>query len=182
MIEDPQFLTEFDSLFVGLNSNELGCSHRFGEHQRGHAYGAEAHNKDCVVARYAHFFNRFVDGTKATCYLSTIGVGQFIGKKNQILFITEDVWGHAPITLPPIGGSKLAGAANHIALATIITNSTAGDVVDDDSVTLFEAPHPFAHFNDLTAGFVTGDHVLIPFGAFAEVLAVDRPNVAATNR
>jgi hypothetical protein len=55
-------------------------------------------------------------------------------------------------------------------------------MVNDNPVTFLETAHSRTAFDDLAGGFMAGDFVLVPFGTFPEVLAVNGPDVASADR
>ena len=55
-------------------------------------------------------------------------------------------------------------------------------MVHDDAVTFLESPHARAAFDDLTGRLMPGYFILVSFRPFAEMLAVDGPDIAAANR
>ncbi len=76
----------------------------------------------------------------------------------------------------------IAPATDHITMLALVANSASGDVVDHNPVAGPKSLAARSNLDDLPAGFVTRDHALITFGALAQVLAVDCPDVAAADR
>ena len=128
------------------------------------------------------FSQAFVDGAEAAGHLRAIGVGEFGGQMDQVLLLGEEVFGHAAVALPAVGAAVLlAGAGDHVAAAAIVAHAAAGDVIDDDAVAHAEAAAAGARLDDLAARLVAGDHALVAFRAFAQVLVIDAADVRAAD-
>ncbi len=87
----------------------------------------------------------------------------------------------AAVTLAAVGRPAAAPATDHITVAALVADPAPGDVVDYHPVTGPELLAAWPQLDDLPARLVTRDHTLVALGALAQVLAVDRPDVAAAN-
>ncbi len=75
-----------------------------------------------------------------------------------------------------------APATDHITVPALVADPAAGDVVNHHPVAGPELLAAWTDLDDLSARLVSRDHSLVALGALAQVLAVDRPDVAAANR
>ena len=100
----------------------------------------------------------------------------------DIVFNVAFVMGVAAVALPPVGRAGVVGAADLVAVAALVAQPAADDVVNHHPVAEPEVAAPWSHLDDLAAGFVAGDHAAVGLGAVAEVLAVDRADVAPADR
>ena len=89
----------------------------------------------------------------------------------------------ASVPLPAIGCAFGTGAANHPAAATVMTQTTARDVINDHSITLFEASYPGAHPLNDTTRLMTANDSLVCFRSRSPVASsVDGTQIAPTER
>jgi hypothetical protein len=115
--------------------------------------------------------------------LRTIRIRELVGHPDEVLFFSDQVISHATVALPAVGSAiSLAGAGDHVSAAAIVADSTAGDVIDDDAVAFPRAPAAWPDFDYLTSGLMSGNHVLVAFGAFAKVLMVNASDIGAAYR
>src|SRR5208337_797370 len=110
-----------------------------------------------------------------------VDVGKRIGKANAGVLLGQQVRRVAAVTLPAVGRPAAAPTTDHITVVALVADPAPGDVVDHHSVTGPELLAARPHLDDLPARLVTRDHALVALGALAQMLAVDRPDVAAAN-
>jgi len=181
VIDQTELFCQFNTGALAFNADELVCTHRLGQHEGGQSHRTESDNQYCIVAAHPDFLDGLIDGSKAAGHLCAVGIAQLVGKQDQVLLIAEQVLSHAAVTLPAVGSPLVAGAADHEALAALVADTAAADVVDDDAIAFFESLQAFAFLNNLAAGFMAGYYILIAFRAFAQVLAVDASDIAAAD-
>src|SRR5258708_5041584 len=110
----------------------------------------------------------------------TIQVGQFVGKSEQCPLFGQQKLRMTSISLPSISGTFGTRTANHPPAMAIVANATARDVVDDDAVSLFEAPNPRTNALDNATGFVSCNNSSIGFRPCALTLRTINSSEIAT--
>ena len=136
-----------------------------------------------MVAIHSKLLNGFVHCSEATRDLGAVSVRKLVGKCDEVLLLRNHVVGHSAIALPTVGTPVFfVGAGDHVSTPTIVTDSAAGNVVDDHPVVQIKAPTAWANFYDLTTGLVAGNHSLITLRPFPEVLVVDATDIGTTDR
>ena len=149
----------------------------------GQADGAQAGNEHRMIAVDADLLQALVDGAESASNLRAIGVGELIGQGDQILLLGDHVLGHAAVALPAVSAAIFfAGAGDHVAAPAVVAHAATGDVIDDDAIARFEAAAARSRGDDLAAGLVPGDHSLVAFGAFAQMLVINAANIGAADR
>ncbi len=86
------------------------------------------------------------------------------------------------VALPAVGRPTRTCAADLIALAAFVAQAAAADVVHRHPVADLRGPDARSDRDDLTAGLVSRHHSGVGLGTGADVLAVDRADVAAADR
>ena len=102
------------------------------------------------------------------------------GFQHKVFFVRQQVFSHATVALPAVGGPMFAGTGDHVAPPAVIADATAGDVVDDDPVPSSEALQPRTLGHDLSARLMASNHPLVFLRSLAKVLVIDGTDVAAT--
>ena len=96
-----------------------------------------------MIAVDPNFFDCLVNCAEATGNLRAICVGELVGKRNEIFFFRDHVFGHPAVALPAVGTPVFfTCAGNHVSAATIVANAAAGNVIHN---------HPVAHTKATTA-------------------------------
>ncbi len=120
-----------------------------------------------MVAIHSDLFNGFVHCSEAARDLGAVSVRKLVGKRDEVLLFRNHVVGHSAVALPTIGPPVFfVGAGDHVSTPTIVTNSAAGNVINDHPVVHTKAPTAWANFYDLTTGLVAGNHSLITLRPF----------------
>ena len=173
---------DLHALRHNVDADDLLRAEFAAERAGGEADGAEAGDEHRMIAVDANFLEAFVDGAESAGYLCAVGVGELVGKGDEIFFFGDHELRHAAVALPAVGAAiLLAGAGDHVAAAAIVAHAAAGDVIDDDAVACFEAAAARAGGDDLAARLMASDDALVAFGSLAEMLVVDAANVGAAN-
>ena len=122
-----------------------------------HATGDENH----IPPRYIRTKTGRIGGAAPAGNHSSIQIGQFIRKGNEVAFFSQQPIGVSSVALPPIGSTLRAGATNHPAPTAIMAQAAAIDVIDDHAITLLETLHTGADALDNTTRLVAGNDATV---------------------
>src|SRR5947207_892462 len=135
-----------------------------------------------MIAVDSHLLECFIHRAEAARDLRAINIGERVGKTDQVLLFGKQVLGHTAVALPSIGSAILwAGAGDHVPAAAVIAHPASRDVIHDHPVAHLEPAAARAGRDDLSRRLVSGDHALVAFRAFSEMLAIDSANIRAAN-
>ena len=166
-----------------VGADDRPGAHRPREHRRGQPDRPETGHQQGVPAGDVEPQQRLVGRAEAAGDQRPVDVRQGVGQRQA---------GASPRRAGSRRGRRRAasrrplgdavGAADQVAAAALLADPAAGDVVDHHPVAHGEPPAARADRDDLAARLVPGDDALVGLRPVAEVLAVDRPDVAAADR
>ena len=181
-VDEAELAGQGGPLGVGLEPDDGGGAEVPAEHRGGQPDRTEPGDEQPVPSAHPATQQPFVCRPEAARDQRAVDVGQALGQRQARHRLGQHEVGMAAVALPAVGGPGRCGAADRVADAALVAGAAAGDVVDRDALADLERRHPGPELDDVPAGLVAGDDALVGLGAVAEVLAVDRPDVAAADR
>ncbi len=176
MIRKPQLFGQLDPGFVGLHANEQIGAHGPAEHEAARPTGPGLPARRRFRSRRS--FDGLVDRAEAACHLSAVLV-RLSGRAIKLLFLRQNVGGHAAVALPAICPAVGGFAGDVIAAPAVVAQAAAGNVVDDHPVPLVETPEPLALLTMTPQGLMACDGAgNVALRPLAHVFPVDTPDVA----
>jgi len=157
------------------------CAERAAEHRGREPDGSQARNQEPIVAADLHACDGFPRRAEAARDERTVDVREFVRERNAGRLFGEHVRCVTAVALPAVRRTKLARARNHVAGLAILADAAAADVIDNDPMADSELLAAGTRLDDPAARFVTRNDVAIRFVADAEMLAIDRADVAAAD-
>src|SRR5438034_9670739 len=147
-VRETQFLGQFQSVWECLHSHHI-CSHGTAQECRAKSNRTQTGDENHIPPRYVRTKTGCIGGAAPAGNHSSIQIGQFIRKGNEVAFFSQQPIGVSSVALPPIGSTLRAGATNHPTTTAIMAQAAATDVIDDHAITLLETLHTRAD-NDAT--------------------------------
>ena len=124
----------------------------------------------------------FVRGAEPAGHKRTVDVGQLVRQEDAGGLLGKQKFSVPAVALPAVGRAQRRRAADHVTVATLLADAAAGNVVHHNPIPNGEPTATGTHCRHLTARLVPGDHTPIRLRSTAQVLSVDRANIAAADR
>ena len=182
IISQSHLLRQFNTVRIRLHADEHIGSQCFCQHQCCQTDRSQTGYQYCIIAADTYLFDSLIYGTETTGHLCSILVGQLIWQCDQILLICQNILCHATVSLPSVCLTEFTLAGNIVASSAIVTYTTSGNVINNNTVALLESLQIFAFLYDQTTRFMTcHSSGNIAFRTFSHMFSIDAADITAAD-